>query len=112
MKPQREYRTGHGSILLLPKTGIVTAEMAREAAGGPAVVCDLYVTGAEKGEQISGGFRIGDVDNVDHHAPDPSMFRWISSGNLAVEYVKAYGAAKAPVLINHCDCDSIIGSGI
>src|SRR5215212_2126010 len=97
MSPERTVWTQHGAIILLPKTGIVTTEGARQAAAGDAVVCDLYVSGAEKGERIPGGFRLDGIVNVDHHAPDPSMYRCISSGNLAVEYVREFGIAAEDV---------------
>ena len=63
---------------------------------------------------IEGGFRVGNVTNIDHHFPTPEFSAQISSTNLAIEYVRKYGPAAmdTTVIINHTDCDSILASAI
>jgi hypothetical protein len=50
--------------------------------------------------------------NVDHHAPVREMFRFVSSGNLAIDYVDRFGVAppEKAVVVHHTDCDSVISS--
>ena len=83
------------------------------------VVADTYVDGAEKWDAQPWGWSTElsgkEVLNIDHHAPTESMRRQVSSGNLAIEYVHQRGALTPDqdrVLINHCDCDSIISAAI
>jgi hypothetical protein len=80
----------------------------------PVFGCDFYITGIERQEHVPGGFRHGNIWSIDHHAPTPEMARRVSSTNLALEHVKAFGAAPADarVLVNHTDCDSILSAGI
>jgi len=85
--------------------------------GRQVLVADTYVQGSEDWTPQPWGWETEveslRIINVDHHAPVPRMERPISSGNLAIEYVHARGAASTDwVLINHCDCDSIISSSI
>ena len=50
------------------------AELEQRCTGSRTIyVCDFYVTGAEQGIPEPGGFRIGRILNVDHHAPHPRM---------------------------------------
>jgi hypothetical protein len=78
---------------------------------GPVAVCDCYVQGAETWESHPWGHELGSVVNIDHHAPGEDWERHVSSGNLAVLYVKELGPCAA-VMINHSDCDSVLSSGI
>lgn len=76
--------------------------------------CDFYVTGAEHGIEEKGGFRIGRILNVDHHAPHSRMERPITSTELAYDHLTA-GAHADPascVVIHHTDCDSILSSAM
>lgn len=82
-----------------------------------AVVADTYVEGAESWNSEPWGWSTTRgklrVENVDHHAPVASMRREVSSGNLAISYVNSRGSVtNGLVLINHCDCDSIVSSAI
>ena len=89
---------------------------------GEILACDFYITGAELGTDVPGGYRLGErVLNIDHHAPTTRMSRQVSSANLALEWRAAnandpaesrQAAEQAIVLINHTDCDSILTSGI
>ena len=86
-----------------------------EALGSEAVfACDCYVSGIENGIEVPGGYQLGRVTNVDHHAPTARMQQVISSANLALEHVSRFGALDSgtPVAITHTDCDSILSSGI
>lgn len=94
-------------------------------------VCDAYIPGIESAEPIaflSAGFgktvRIPGSDgsvrdirvwNIDHHADDPRAERAVSSGNLALEWVRQYGVpdpSSSLIVVNHTDCDSIVTSAI
>lgn len=74
-------------------------------------VCDFYVKESEQGIKQPFGLEFKNVTNIDHHAPIPEMSGHISSGILASRYVQKNGPiSKGIILINHCDCDSIISS--
>lgn len=80
---------------------------------GTIVACDFYVEGVELGEEVPGGYRLGRLLNVDHHAPTPRMSRIISSTNLAVAQVAAEPVdGRAAVVLNHTDCDSVLSGAI
>lgn len=66
------------------------------------------------GQELPGGYQLGNVINIDHHAAVPRMRRFVSSANLAIEYVGAAGivAESDRVIISHTDCDSILSSAI
>jgi hypothetical protein len=93
---------------------VSTDDLIAQAHGCPIFACDCYLRGAEHGEAIIGGFRIGAIINIDHHAPTERMAQQISSANLALDWVRANGAAppQADVFITHTDCDSVLSSGI
>ena len=78
-------------IRLLPLTPEVPlAEL--EVLGSEAVfACDCYVSGIENGMEVPGGYQLGRVTNVDHHAPTTRMQQVISSANLALEHVSRSG---------------------
>ena len=101
-------------IRLLPLTPEVPVSKL-EALGSQAVfACDCYVSGIENGLEVPGGYQLGRVTNVDHHAPTARMQQAISSANLALEHVSRFGALDAgvPVAVTHTDCDSVLSSGI
>jgi len=105
------------SIALLRTTNRVAPEdVLIVRAEGDLVACDFYVEGIERrGEEVVGGYRLGRILNVDHHAPAPRMQRQISSTNLALELIHAGAEAigKDPVVVvNHVDCDSLLSSAI
>ncbi len=81
---------------------------------GSGIFCDFYVQGIEaQGVDIAGGYKYGDVVNIDHHAPTERMARVISSTPLALEYLSHYKVADGQrVVINHTDADSVLSSGI
>jgi len=103
-------------IDLRPATDNVSPQELEQAyLGGPIVMaCDFYVGGAEKGATVPGGYRIGRIINVDHHAPTPRMSCFISSANLAIERVKELGLPQQDsiLVINHTDCDSVLSCAI
>jgi hypothetical protein len=102
------------SIHLIEPSGSVREEEHLARFPGSVIVCDCYVAGIERGEEVPGGYARGRIVNVDHHADTPRMRRRISSANLAIERVRACGVASADsaVVINHTDCDSILSGGI
>lgn len=91
-----------------------TAPALRTHHNGPIVACDFYVEGAESGIEVPGGYLIGDILNVDHHAPESRMMRNISSTNLAIDHVHAHGPtpANSLIIVSHTDCDSVLSSAI
>ena len=104
-------------ILILEAASRVTPDdLAVVPSDGDLVACDFYVEGIEaQGEEVVGGYRLGRILNVDHHAPAPRMWRQVSSTNLALELIEAGAEAigKDPVVVvNHVDCDSVLSSGI
>lgn len=110
-------------ITLIPASKTVTLKelLARFPEAKEIYAVDFYVDGAENWQRIPGGWLCDYegvvVVNIDHHAPAAEMMMFISSGNLAAEYVKVFGvtrldASELVVVINHCDCDSISASSI
>jgi hypothetical protein len=100
-------------ITLLPE--LRSLPMEDFANGHPTVACDCYVMGIEHvAERVPWGWRLGEHENIDHHAPVPQMARPISSTNLALVWVEACGPVRADVrvVINHTDADSILSAGI
>ena len=102
--------------LLIPLTRRVLPEhLLPMHPDGPIIACDFHVESIHLlGEEVEGGYRLGRLLNVDHHAPVPRMRRRISSTGLAIEQVRRHGAAGADtrVIINHTDCDSVLASAI
>ena len=94
---------------------VAAQELIEAHPAGAIVACDFYVSGAEQGEPVTAGFRIGRILNVDHHAPVPRMERHVSSTTLALAHVAEGGAlpgAGDVVVINHTDCDSVLSSAL
>ncbi len=90
-------------------------------AASPAslvAVADSYMESVETWTPMPWGWQTRVADrrllNIDHHADDARFFRRVSSGNLAIEYVKAEGVLPddAQALINHTDCDSVVSAAI
>ena len=81
---------------------------------GRVIACDCLVTGAGTWQFRDGAYVNGRLVCIDHHQDDPRMHRFVSSANLAVEWVRA-GHGPRPgdlVVITHTDCDSVLSSGI
>lgn len=106
--------TAPRSVHLLPLANRVSpAEVLAVHARAPLFACDFYVDGAEDGEEVAGGYRLGRVTNVDHHAPVPRMARRVTSTELALRQVAAEPVpADAVVVIHHTDCDSVLSSAV
>ena len=86
-----------------------------ELTAVPTIACDCLVKEIEtRGTETPWGWRLGQSENIDHHAPVDRMARVISSTNLALLRVAAHGIAAPDtrVLITHTDCDSILSAGI
>lgn len=110
-------RLGANPIVLPLRATVSREEIASASPGsGPVVACDFYVSGAELETPVPGGFEIGRILNIDHHAPVVRMQRPITSTALAVEHLRTSGASardsNAAVVINHTDCDSILSSAL
>lgn len=102
------------SIRTIAHRSDFTADSLAEDHAGPIVACDFYVIGAESGREVPGGYEIGSLLNVDHHAPTQRMMKYVSSTNLAIDHVKAVGPTHpgALVIVSHTDCDSVLSSCI
>jgi hypothetical protein len=99
-------------IALLPSASHVTPEAVSTVLPGEVCACDFYVTGAESGVEVPGGYALGPILNIDHHAPTRRMARFVSSTNLAIDHVLAAGLPAGRVVVNHTDCDSVLSAGI
>lgn len=91
-----------------------TPELLAVEHEASVVACDFYLVGAESGGEVPGGYEIGTILNVDHHAPTTRMMRYVSSTNLAIDHVIAAGPTQenSLVLVSHTDCDSVLSSCI
>jgi hypothetical protein len=104
--------------VMLPLRATVSREEVEMACPGrgSVIACDFYVSGAERGTPVPGGFRLGCILNVDHHAPVERMQRPITSTALACELLRTRVSSSPPVqeavVINHTDCDSILSSAL
>ena len=81
---------------------------------GRVIACDCLVTGAGTWQFRDGAYVNDRFVSIDHHQDDPRMHRFVSSANLAVEWVRA-GHGPRPgdlVVITHTDCDSVLSSAI
>ena len=103
-------------ITLVDLTFERTFENTRNLAPNRQVVfCDAPINELiNNGEALTTGYKKENVINIDHHFTDPRFYRYISSGNLAIEQVKQTGCvnADALVVINHTDCDAVLSSSI
>lgn len=110
MKTENQLR----NIRLIEKHSKNSVEAILQAsASDPLFVCDFYVEDIERGQRIPAGYQSGRVINIDHHAPTDEMSRVVSSTNLVLQYVAEHGQQpEHDVLINHCDCDSVLSSGV
>jgi hypothetical protein len=81
---------------------------------GRITACDFYVSGAETGLEVPGGYQLGRILNIDHHAPAARMARQVSSTNLALEHLAGSGdpAPADAVVINHTDCDNVLSAAL
>lgn len=103
-------------LALIPTSQYVFAEEQEQNFPGQTIyVCDAYVKDIEQnGQPVTGGFQVGRIINIDHHAPVDEMTRPISSTPLAIERVNKKGVAAEQdrVIINHVDCDSVLSAAI
>ena len=102
-------------LILLDNENLVqrtTVEAVHPTA--PLVACDFYIAGIEAGQEVTGGFQLGRILNIDHHAAVASMARTVSSTNLAIDRVRQCGlpAPESRVIITHTDCDSVLSAAI
>lgn len=98
-----------------PKERTQFSELEQKFPDGRIFACDFYISGAEKGAFVPGGYEVGRVVNIDHHAPTERMSsRRVSSATLAIERVSAFGLQphKKTIVINHTDCDSVLSAAI
>ncbi|MCB0335942.1 MAG: hypothetical protein KDD62_06535, partial [Bdellovibrionales bacterium] len=108
--------TDQGGISKLPISAVVTHRDLRGIfPQGKILACDFELENAPAlGAHEPYGFYLPkhDIVSIDHHADAAQMFTHVSSGNLAIEYVKACGVALPDehVVVNHTDCDSVISS--
>jgi hypothetical protein len=102
-------------LTLLPIDTRADAARLEGTFDAPTIyAADWYVDAVERGEEVPGGYAVGRVVNVDHHA-DTERMRWpISSAPLALERVRAVGVPgpKDHVVLTHTDCDSVLSAAI
>jgi hypothetical protein len=103
---------GPDGIHLVPSASRVLADDVLRVFPDEICVCDFYIEGVETGREVSGGYRLGRILSIDHHAPVTRFARAVSSANLALAHVAGHGRFDGPVVINHTDCDSILSAGI
>ena len=104
-------------VIFLPEKSIVTCEeveVARVESGADILyVCDLCIEGIEPFEK-EGYFEKGRIINIDHHNESKNYKRYISSANLALEYIRNHpnflDGTKA--LTHHTDCDSVLSTAL
>jgi hypothetical protein len=101
-------------IVVVEHQQVFTPAMLELLGNAQIVACDFYVDGAEEAEAVLGGYSLGRVVNIDHHADTPSMKRSVSSTNLALDRISELGADPegSTVVISHADCDSVLSAGI
>jgi len=102
-------------VVMIPVSGSVTMDDIREnesLKGRKIIACDFHIEGIEKGQELPYGYSKDNVITIDHHAPTSRMMRHISSTNLAIDFVNKHGAVteETAVVINHCDCDSVLAT--
>jgi hypothetical protein len=103
------------SVVLLPlKNAVPLAEVEAVHPTSPLAACDFYIDEIEKiGVDVPGGYCVGRVTNIDHHAPTARMARIVSSANLAIEWIRAGGVpGSVTVVLNHTDCDSVLSGAV
>ncbi|MFM9872455.1 MAG: hypothetical protein ACKVQS_03195 [Fimbriimonadaceae bacterium] len=99
-------------VTLIPESsGPLPEFVAEHAKTSNYTICDFHVPGVEFFTPEPYGYSSLKIKVVDHHAPDPRWERFISSGALALEYVKTNEPANE-VILNHTDCDSILSAAI
>lgn len=104
-------------LVLLPTNNELRLESLSEVSGKRLFVCDQYVSGAELwGLEHPWGWETTldgrAIVNIDHHAPSRRFYRHVSTGNLAIDYVRQHGPTGDDdvVVITHTDCDSVISA--
>src|SRR3989338_4798283 len=97
------------NIQLIPCKSIIASDEFKKR---PLCICDFYLQGCENGTRDTKAIWFDNIINIDHHAPLADFEHFISSGNIAIEYVKRYGPTQLPIVINHTDCDSVLSSAI
>lgn len=113
MAPDWEEKLKENPIDLIEEKKADTVEEIKERYSGKVAVLDLYINDIEKrGRWDSNVWRLGDIINIDHHAPIKEFSKNISSTNLAIEWVKKRGILDKDysVIVNHTDCDSVLAS--
>jgi len=100
--------------LIEEKPKVSIADLRKRFPVQPIAVCDVGVEDLYGGKLSDWGYEREGILNIDHHSPAPEMARFISSANLAIDYVSQRGVLgpEWAVVINHTDCDSILSSGI
>ena len=96
-----------------PREKVELSELESLGAGR-VIACDCFVTGAGTWQFRDGAYVNDRFVSIDHHQDDPRMHRFVSSANLAAEWVRA-GHGPRPgdlVVITHTDCDSVLSSAI
>ena len=107
-------RLSKANVHLIEKVQHISiSDLEQRFPDGRIAACDFYVTHIEEGEEVTAGYELGRILNIDHHAPMPRMAHAISSTNLAIAMVNEQGPLPdAATVINHTDCDSVLSCAI
>jgi hypothetical protein len=99
---------------------VAASALRAECPSGPIITTDFVVSGEEGAPLVTpGGLLLGFsyarggrlIISIDHHGDDRRMWRHISSTNLALEYIRAWGPVE-DVAITHTDYDSVVAAGV
>lgn len=104
-------------ILFLPEKSNIAFEeldkMRLEVGATVLYACDFSIDGIEEFEK-EGYFERDGIVNIDHHSESPNYKKYISSANLAMEYIKNHPdfLIGSRALTHHTDCDSVLSSAL
>ncbi|OGS35854.1 MAG: hypothetical protein A2293_07305 [Elusimicrobia bacterium RIFOXYB2_FULL_49_7] len=100
-------------FLIEEKSGPTLSDLEARFPKTRLLVADFYVRGVETGVALPWGFEKDNLENVDHHAPVPSMTRLITSTALACKRrVTQNTNPFDQLMLNHTDCDSVLSAAI
>ena len=106
-----------------PKASAIAAGVIRSLGTSPfpAVTTDFEVITKTREPiltpdgSLAGYWCDNGVITVDHHIPDLRVMRYISSTNLALAWVRAWGPVPSVwprICVSHCDADSVLAAGV
>jgi hypothetical protein len=100
-------------FLVEKKDDTLASEITETLPGWKICACDLHVSGSEAGKVWpSLAIDFDDLLIIDHHMPLPEMRQFISSTQIANNYVLLNGplSKEYAIVINHVDTDSVLSA--